>query len=72
MGDRNEIVRCETSAFAGRAANVPVRRLGEARRGWSISHPYPVELEPPFQAMFLFHFAPSGPIYDDARKANLL
>jgi len=35
-------------------------------RGWDI-YPYPVILEPPFRP-FLFHFAPSGPVYDDARK----
>lgn len=35
-------------------------------RGWSV-YPYPVELEPPFRP-FLFHFIPTRPIYDDARK----
>src|SRR6266498_3649339 len=39
-------------------------------RGWDV-YPYPVILEPPFRP-FLFHFAPSAPIYDDARKPTFL
>src|SRR5262245_17848235 len=35
-------------------------------RGWDI-YPYPVTLEPPFRP-FLFHFAPSAPIYDDGHR----
>src|SRR5947208_2088864 len=35
-------------------------------RGWHL-YPYPVTLEPPFRP-FLFHFALSGPVYDDARR----
>jgi Helicase HerA, central domain len=35
-------------------------------RGWDVC-PYPVILEPSFRP-FLYHFAPSGPIYDDGRK----
>jgi hypothetical protein len=35
-------------------------------RGWDV-YPYPVTLEPPFRP-FLFHYVPSGPIYDDGRK----
>jgi hypothetical protein len=68
MSDRNEIVPV--------GANIPLspeERLTfqfdawEKRgRGWSL-YPYPVELEPPFRP-FLFHFASSAPVYDDARK----
>src|SRR5438128_52701 len=68
MSDRNEIVPVGEDIPLS-----PEERLTfhfaawEKRgRGWSL-YPYPVELEPPFRP-FLFHFASSTPVYDDARK----
>jgi len=39
-------------------------------RGWQV-YPYPVELEPPFRP-FLYHYVPSAPFVDDARKPTAL
>ncbi|PYJ64441.1 MAG: hypothetical protein DME76_20020, partial [Verrucomicrobia bacterium] len=68
MSDRNEIVPVGENIPLSPEERLTVQfDAWEKRgRGWSL-YPYPVELEPPFRP-FLFHFASSTPVYDDARK----
>src|SRR5262249_40336959 len=68
MADANEIVPvCDNDLLSEEERLTLHFSEWEKRgRGWNI-YPYPVEIEPPFRP-FLFHFAPTGPIYDDARK----
>lgn len=68
MSDGNEIIPVGENATLSQEERLTFHfSAWEKRgRGWTI-YPYPVELEPPFR-LFLFHFAPSGLVYDDARK----
>ena len=66
MSDSNQGV-ADAVAFAQVARLTGAFYAWEQRgRGWQV-WPYPVVLEPPFRP-FIFHAAPAGPIYDDARK----
>jgi hypothetical protein len=71
MPGRDEQGVADAVAFAQVARLTGAFYAWERRgRGWQV-WPYPVELEPPFRP-FVFHAAPTGPVYDDARKPTRL
>jgi hypothetical protein len=70
MVDSNEIVPVGENVSLSLEERLTFQFAAWERRGrgWDL-YPYPVSLEPPFRP-FLFHFAQSSHIYDDARKST--